>query len=390
MSLRLALMLSMLLLCIAAGAAPSVDADLRAGHFAEASALLSQMPPGGPDRGEAIDKTLAVLPLMSWSPETETAWQDCLTAIETETNSYWATRNLGGLLGALAAPNVPHNAATAALLDRAVTAGKRWVGQGAPLVVAKGLLWYGDFGRAFAPYPAQETPEALVEFALETLADKPDLGRQDALWKVALDQTGSDPMARRKAVQALAFSGRLAQALSLAAQQAGPSERVASETLAARYARYGGHEADFIQAMGQAASDLKLLPQSAAALPALRDLLEETDAPPTPALPDEFWKAVETWAGALPPGQSPAAVAEVAGASAWAGRSDAAALLPTLAGTPWQDSARMRVACGWLWNGKREQATQCAAAIRDPEWRMMADSEMVYLAHQRAAGEALK
>ena len=380
----------LLLLCAAAGAAPPFDSALRDGHFAEASAQLSQFPPGGSDRGEAIEKALAVLPLLQWSPETETAWTNCLTAIETETNAYWATRNLGGLLGALAAPSVPHNTAVAAMLDRAVAASRHWAGQGAPLVVAKGLLWYGDFDRAFAPYPVHETPEPLVEFAFETLADKPELAKQNALWEMALNRRGSDPMANRKAVQALAFTGKMSGALAIGLLSRNSVEQVGDEILAARYARYGSHEADFVKMMGYAAGDLKLLSPTASSLPMLRDLLEETDAPPIPTLPDEFWKTVEAWATTLPPDQSHAAVAEIAGASAWAGRADASSLLPTLAGTPWQDSARMRVACGWLWNGRREQAAQCAAAIQDPEWRTLAEGEMAYLTHQLAAGETAK
>ena len=370
-----------------AQAAPSFEEELRAGHFAQASALLSQMPPGG--RGEAVEKMLTVLPLLQWSPETAQMWADCTTAIEGETNAYWATRNLGGLLGAIAAPTVPRNAAIDALLDRAITASKRWVGQGAPLIVAKGLLWAGDFERAFAGYPAQATPEPLVEFAFETLADKPELGRQEALWKIATDRLGNDPTAGKKAVHALAFSGRLSQALAIAARQTNPTERVGEEILAARYARYGRHEDDFARAMGLAAGDLRLLPQAASSLPTLRDLLEETDQPPLPALPDSFWKTVETWAASLPGDQSPAAAAEVAGASAWADREDALTLLPKLAGTSWEDAARMRVACGWLWNGKREQAAQCAAGIKDLEWRAMADSEMAYLTRQLAAPEGV-
>ena len=206
-----------------ADAAPSFEEERQAGHFAEASALLSQFPPGGAERGMAVEKMLSVLPLLPWSAGTERMWTDCMAAIEGETNPYWGTRNLGGLLGAVAAPTVPRNAAAiAALLDRAVTASQRWAGQGAPLVVAEALLWAGEFPRAFAPYPVQATPEPLVEFALETLADKPELGRQDALWKMATERTGADPMAAQKAVHALAFAGRLDQALAIAARRGMP------------------------------------------------------------------------------------------------------------------------------------------------------------------------
>ena len=371
-----------------AEAAPSFDEELRAGHFPQASALLSQMPPDG--RGESVEKMLAVLPLLSWSAETAPLWADCMTAIETESNSYWATRNLGDLLGALAAPNVPRNAAVAALFDRIIAASKRWAGQGAPLVVAKGLLWAGDFDRAFSAYPAGATPEPLVEFALETLADKPELGREDALWKMALARMGDDPLAREKAVHALAFSGRLNQALAIAARQTDPGERVGEEILSTRYSRYGGHEDDFTQAMSVAANGLSSLPKTASSLPALRELLAETNQPPIPALPDSFWKTVTDWAKSLSAEPSSAALAEIAGASAWAGRADAATLLPLLTGTPWQDSARMRVACGWLWNGKREPAMQCAVGIKDPDWRAMTDTEMAYLTRQMAAPEAGK
>ncbi len=256
--------------------------------------------------------------------------------------------------------------------------------------MSQGLIWYGDFPRAFAAYPPGETPEPLMEFALETLADKPDLGKQDQLWKITLGRMGDTQEARNKAVHALAFSGRLDQALSLAAHQVDPAERVALEILAARYARYGGHESDFVRAMGVAADDLHTLPPPVSPLPQLRDLLQETRQPPAPTLPDAFWKTLETWASTLPRDQSPAAVAELAGASAWAGRPDPATLLPALAGTPWEDAARMRVACGWLWNGKREQAAQCAAAIKDPDWRALADSEMAYLTRQAAGAEVAK
>ena len=316
-------------------------------------------------------------------------WEDCTAAIESETNSYWATRNLGGLLGAIAAPTVPHNAAIAAILDRAVAASKQWAGQGAPLVVAKALLWAGEFNRAFAPYPAGATPEPLVEFAFETLADKPELGRQDALWKLAMNRLGDSPPASQKAIHALAFSGRLNQALAIATRQVNPTDRIGDEILAARYARYGGHDGDFAQAMGIAAGDLHLLPQDAsrascASKPSGRDKRAAGAGAPRCVLEDSrsLGRPPCRTVILLPP------LRKLQGASAWAGRDDALSLLPALSGTSWQDAARMRVACGWLWNGKREQAAECAAAIKDPEWRSLTAGEMgLFDPATRRAGE---
>ncbi len=87
--LLLALWFTLTLLAANPAGAASFDGDVRAGQFAEASALLSQLPPGGPDRGQSIDQMLTVLPLLAWSPQTAQMWDECMTALETETNSYW-------------------------------------------------------------------------------------------------------------------------------------------------------------------------------------------------------------------------------------------------------------------------------------------------------------
>lgn len=362
--------------------AQAVDGLLRAGEMGKAAEQLARMNPASAERGQAIEDVLGQVPLHTFTPATAQAWANCLEAIQTETNPYWGNKNLGDLLGALAAPGAPPAGPRQQILVQLGPLASRWQAQGAQLTLAQGLLWLGEFPRALGLYPTESTPPAVTEFAFEVLADKPQLAAQDPLWQLALARVGEDAEVTERAIHALGFCGRADQAIALAQHDPDTLHQAQLAVQAARYARYGGHGADFVRLMNVAANTLCGHPHGMEAVPVWRQLLAETSAPPLVHLPDDFWNLLEQTAAQSKGPAAGAIATEVAGAAAWSGRKEAGTVADAIVDPTWKDAALMRVACGLLWNHHHDQANSCLRQIVDPEWKSAAVAEMGYLAAQ--------
>ncbi|HEY3324144.1 MAG TPA: hypothetical protein VGP72_27070 [Planctomycetota bacterium] len=376
----------------AGDARPSAMAEFRqaydAARYKQAAEALPKLT--GNEKTAAAKQFLEVLPLLQWSNEN---WDQVLQGIEVCAQWNEVEAMLSHYLGAAAAPEVPRNAQMAALLDRAIKTAKRFSAQKVHHSVARALAWYGDFARAFAVCDKEPPTDDMLDMVFETLADKPEVASNPANIKLAIDHLPKDGPVLKKAIRALAYIDKLDLALQVAAKRATPAERAEGIFIAARYSRYGKHLEAYEKGMLSALAALKGIPDAAEGLILFRDILKDASELPIIPLSDGFWQTAEKTALAFGDSERPAALAELTGAAAWAGRPNADANLKTLAGTPWDATARHRLACGLWWNGKKEKAKTAAKAIADAGWRNLAFGELAYLAAQQgdnASADALR
>lgn len=375
-------------LCRAAGPWDDFRQGMATANYAQVMAALSEMPAN--QRDNADTEVLAVLPLQQWNAETKAIWDLVMQGIEQCNNYDTVNRELTAFITGAALPAIPRGAEMNALLDRAIAIAKKWGRANVPETVAKNLCWYGDFPRAFSVFKDNTPPEQVIDFALEVFADKPQYAKDPVVRKMVLDRVPNDGPVARKAIRALAYTGQIDLALQQASKMADPYEHAEGACYAGRYARYGKQMPGFEKGLLAALNNLPAVKDGAQALLVYRDVMQEAAALPLAPLSDAFWTQADKAARAFPAANQPVALAELAGALAWANRPNPDAVLKDIPDPTWRATAGVRVAQGLQWNGKKDQAKSVADAIADPAWKRLAYQELAYLADQQgdAAGAA--